>query len=198
MSAPRVEHGRGRRTRAIAGAAAAVVAVALLGTVAARNAQDRAVGSAAAVAVTVSGSGADVGAVAPAVTASALDGRQVRIPAGRPSVVFFFAGWCGSCIPEATALGQLQREHGDDVDIVAVDVDSTDTPELIGEFMSAAGSPEYPVVRDGTDAIRAAYEVASLDVTVITDGSGKVVYRDSVPSTLAQLSDGLRRAGVQA
>ncbi len=69
---------------------------------------------------------------------------------------------------------------------------------LIGEFLAAAGSPEYPVVHDKTDAIRAAYEVASLDVTVITDGSGKVVYRDSVPSTLAQLSDGLRRAGVQA
>lgn len=112
--------------------------------------------------------------------------------------MFFFAGWCGSCIPEATALGQLQRKHGDDVAIVAVDIDSTDTPEMIGEFMSAAGSPEYPVVHDKTDAIRAAYEVASLDVTVITDGSGKVVYRDSVPSTLAQLSDGLRRAGVQA
>jgi thiol-disulfide isomerase/thioredoxin len=148
--------------------------------------------------VKVSGSGAEVGAAAPAVTANALDGGQVRIPAGRPSVVFFFAGWCGSCIPEATALGQLQREHGDDVDIVAVDIDSGDTPEMIGEFMAAAGSPEYSVVHDKTDAIRAAYEVASLDVTVITDASGKVVYRDSVPSTLAQLSDGLRRAGVQA
>ncbi len=172
--------------------------MALLGTVAARNAQDPTVGPAAAAPVTVSGSGADVGAVAPAVTASALDGGQVRIPAGRPSVVFFFAGWCGSCIPEATALGQLQREHGDDVDIVAVDIDPGDTPEMIGEFIAAAGSPEYPVVHDKTDAIRAAYEVASLDVTVITDASGEVVYRDSVPSTLAQLSDGLRRAGVQA
>lgn len=202
MNAPRVEHGRGRRRWSIAGATAAVVAVALLGTVAARNAQDRAVGSAtadaAAAPVTVSGSGAEVGAVAPAVTASALDGGQVRIPADRPSVVFFFAGWCGSCIPEATALGQLQRKHGDDVDIVAVDIDSGDTREMISEFMAAAGSPEYPVVHDKTDAIRAAYEVASLDVTVITDASGKVVYRDSVPSTLAQLSDGLRRAGVQA
>ncbi len=172
--------------------------MALLGTVAARNAQDTTVGPAAAAPVTVSGSGADVGAVAPAVTASALDGGQVRIPAGRPSVVFFFAGWCGSCIPEATALGQLQRKHGNDVNIVAVDIDSGDTPEMISEFMAAAGSPEYPVVHDKTDAIRAAYEVASLDVTVITDASGEVVYRDSVPSTLAQLSDGLRRAGVQA
>ncbi|MDP9431789.1 MAG: TlpA family protein disulfide reductase [Actinomycetota bacterium] len=197
MNGPRVDHARGRRTRALAVAAAAVVAMALLGAVATRNAQDPAVGPAAAVAVEVSGSGADVGAAAPAVTAGALDGGQVRIPAGRPSVVFFFAGWCGSCIPEATALGQLQRKHGDAVNIVAVSIDPGDTPQTIGEFMSAAGSPEYPVVHDETGAMRAAYEVASLDVTVITDGSGKVVYRDSVPSTFAQLSDGLRRAGVQ-
>jgi thiol-disulfide isomerase/thioredoxin len=185
------------RTRAIAGAAAAVVAVALLVAVAARNSQDQALDSAAASAVQVSGSGADVDAVAPKVTARSLDGEQVSVPAGRPAVVFFFAGWCGSCIPEAAALGDLHRQHGEDVDVVAVDIDATDTREMIDEFLRAAGSPTYPVVHDKTDAIRAAYGVASLDVTVITDASGKVVYRDSVPSTLAQLTDGLRRAGVQ-
>jgi hypothetical protein len=40
----------------------------------------------------------------------------------------------------------------------------------------------------------AAYEVASLDVTVITGADGNVTYRDAVPTTLDQLQDRLRRA----
>lgn len=151
--------------------------------------------SAAAPSVQVSGAGAEIGDRAPRVTARAVDGQQVQLPSGRPSVVFFFAGWCGSCVPEAAALGQLQREHGDTVDVVAVDIDRTDTPETINEFLGAAGSPRYPVVHDTTDAVRAAFGVTSLDVTVITDAAGTVVYRDAVPSTLGQLRQGLARAG---
>ncbi len=63
--------------------------------------------------------------------------------------------------------------------------------------MQAAGSPEFRVLHDADDSIRAAYEVASLDVTVITGADGKVAYRDAVPSTLDQLQDGLRRAGAK-
>jgi thiol-disulfide isomerase/thioredoxin len=46
--------------------------------------------------------------MAPQLTARAIDGRLVQLPSGRPTAVFFFAGWCGSCVPEAAALGQLQ------------------------------------------------------------------------------------------
>lgn len=186
---------RGPSRGLIAAAVAGLVAVALLGTVAARGAQDPA--SAAAPAARVTGSGAQVGAQAPQVSATSLDGEAVRLPGGKPSVAFFFASWCGSCVPEAAALGELHREHGDDIDIVAVSIDPGDTPETIAQFMGAAGSPGYPIVHDTGDSIRAAYEVASLDVTVVADAAGKVVYRDSVPSTLDQLQDGLRRAGAK-
>jgi thiol-disulfide isomerase/thioredoxin len=174
---------------------AGVLIVALLGAVAARSAQDLLAATAAPPKVT--GTGAQVGASAPQATARALDARQVELPVGKPSVVFFFAGWCGSCIPEAAALGKLHREHGDDVNIVAVSIDPGGTPETIEQFMQIAGSPEYPVLHDADDSIRAAYEVASLDVTVITGADGKAAYRDAVPSTLGQLQDGLRRAGAQ-
>ncbi len=148
------------------------------------------------------GAGAQVGDLAPQLTARAIDGRQVQLPSGRPTAVFFFAGWCGSCVPEAAALGQLQREQagrqaGRQVDIVAVDLDRTDTAQTIVEFLQAAGNPRYPVVHDRTDAIRAAFDVTSLDVTVITDGAGRIVYRDAVPSTPAQLRNALARAGAR-
>jgi thiol-disulfide isomerase/thioredoxin len=142
-------------------------------------------------------SAAQVGDVAPQLIAQALDGAEVRLPAGRPSAVFFFAGWCGTCVPEAAALGKLQREHGSDVAIVAVDVDPGDTAQMIEDFLAEAGNPTYPVVHDVDGALRQAFNVASLDVTVITDEAGRIVYRDAVPSTEAQLRDGLRRAGAR-
>jgi peroxiredoxin len=189
-----VERSR-RRRRTIAVAAASALAVGLLGAVAARSAQTSP--AAVTAAAQVIGTGAQIGASAPQVTARALDGRQVELPADKPSVMFFFASWCGTCIPEAAALGKLHREYGDEVNIVAVSIDPGDTPETIEQFVQAAGSPGYPVLHDLNDSIRAAYEVTSLDVTVITDADGKVAYRDAVPSTLDQLQDGLRRAGAQ-
>lgn len=188
---------RGRSGAIIAAAVAGVVGVALLGTLAARGAQDRTAAATAAPAAQVTGSGAEVGVQAPKVRATSLDGQAVELPGGKPSVAFFFASWCTSCIAEAAALGELHREHGDDVDVLAVSIDPGDTPETIGRFMQAAGSPGYRIVHDATDSIRAAYEVTSLDVTVVTDAKGEVVYRDSVPSTLDQLQDGLRRAGAK-
>jgi peroxiredoxin len=186
-----------RNGRTIALVVASVLAAALLSAVAARAAQDPADATAAAPAATVTGTGAQVGATAPQVTGRSVDGRQVELRAGKPSVMFFFAGWCTSCIAEAAALGELHRERGDDVNIVAVSIDPGDTPETIEAFMQAAGSADYPVLHDADDSIRAAYEVTSLDVTVFTGANGKVAYRDAVPSTLDQLQDGLRRAGAQ-
>lgn len=198
MSAAATAASRTRRTRRmVAAAVAGVLAVALLGAVAARSGQNPSAAAATAAAAQVTGTGAQVGANAPKVTATSIDGRQVALAAGKPSVVFFFASWCGSCVPEAAALGELHRERGDDLNIVAVSIDPGDTPETIAEFMQAAGSPDYPVLHDADDSIRASYEVASLDITVITGADGKVAYRDSVPSTLDQLQDGLRRAGAK-
>lgn len=43
-----------------------------------------------------------------AFTAKDIDGRTVQVSTGKPGALFFFAGWCGSCIPEAQALDRVQ------------------------------------------------------------------------------------------
>lgn len=142
-----------------------------------------------------SGGTGDVGDPAPAVTITALDGYEVELPTDLPAVVFFFAGWCTTCVPEAQALGQLQDELGDTVVILAVDVDPTDTTQTIENFMAAAGDPPYPVAHDLNGALTQAFNVAALDTTVIINADGTVVYRDAVPTTLDQLRDAMRLAG---
>ncbi len=73
--------------------------------------------------------GVKIGDIAPDFTLPTLDGGRFTLSEqrGKPVIVFFMAYWCGSCIPEATALGKLQQEYGGRVSIVAVNIDPTGT-----------------------------------------------------------------------
>ncbi|MGH2655501.1 MAG: peroxiredoxin family protein [Actinomycetota bacterium] len=130
---------------------------------------------------------------APGFTLTTLDGETFSLGAqrGRPVVLFFMAGWCATCIPEAQALGRIHEELGDRVRILAVSIDPTDTPEQIRGFIEAAGNPAYPFAHDQTGRMARAYDVLALDTTVIIDGRGRIVYRDSYVSPEEHLRAGL-------
>lgn len=61
--------------------------------------------------------GAGVGKAAPDFSVPTLDGKTFTLSEqrGKPTVIFFMAYWCGSCVPEGTALGQLIQAYGDKV-----------------------------------------------------------------------------------
>jgi len=141
--------------------------------------------------------GAKVGQPIPPINATALEGRQVAVPTGKPSAVFFFAGWCGTCLPEAQALNRLQRELGAKVSVVAVDIDPSDDAQTIGGFLRAAGNPGYPVLHDRSGSLARDFDVTALDVTVVTDANGTVVYRDATPTPEGQLRAAFAQAGVE-
>lgn len=104
------------------------------------------------------------------------------------------AGWCATCIPEAQALGRIHEEMSDQVQILAVSIDPTDSPEQIRGFMEAAGKPGYPFAHDRSGRMARAYDVLALDTTVIIDARGRIVYRDSYVSPEEHLRAGLERA----
>src|SRR5207248_1602619 len=107
-----------RRTRRhwwLGGAGAAligaIVAVSLLGGT----------GSATPTVVRVNGPAATtVGSVAPGFSVPTLSGAAFVAPTHRPTLLYFMAGWCGTCIPEAEALGRLERSVGQRAVLVAV------------------------------------------------------------------------------
>ncbi|MFP5371092.1 MAG: peroxiredoxin family protein, partial [Actinomycetes bacterium] len=53
--------------------------------------------------VLASAGGSAVGDVAPSFEVTTTAGTAFALPAGKPAVLFFMAGWCATCIPEATA-----------------------------------------------------------------------------------------------
>jgi len=128
---------------------------------------------------------------APDFTVPTLDGGTFTLSQalrqGRPVVVFFMAYWCGTCLPEARALARVQRELGDRVVILALDVDPTSTPEALAAFREAAGRPDYQWGFDRDNQVVLAYRVTRLDTTVIIGPDGRVVYRDEVPTSYETL-----------
>jgi len=106
------------------------------------------------------------------------------------------AYWCGSCLSEASALTQLQQEYGNQVNIMAIDVDPSSTPDLLRKFKSAAGNGNYIWAIDTGQKVTTAYQVTSLDTTLILDTQGRVVYRDQYPTPYQPLKDELVKLGL--
>ncbi|MCA1703343.1 MAG: TlpA family protein disulfide reductase [Actinobacteria bacterium] len=98
---------------------------------------------------TEQGSG-EVGGKVAAFTAKDIDARTVRVGRGKPGALFFFAGWCGSCLSEAKALDQVQRALGSRVTITAISPDPSDSPEAIRRFRQQVGNPSYSFVSGRT------------------------------------------------
>lgn len=101
------------------------------------------------------------------------------------------AGWCTTCIPEARALGRLHDEAGDRVDIVAVSIEPTETPESLAPFQEVVGNPGYAWVIDRGSRIASEFGVTYLDTTVILDAAGREVYRDEYSTSYRRLRQAL-------
>lgn len=176
--------------------AAAAVALLLVSSVVVTQ-RDGAAGGAAAsaadVRITAAGGGG-VGDQAPAFTTATTTGTTFALPAGKPAVVFFMAGWCVSCYPEAQALARIHDDMGEKVSILAVSPDPTDTLKAIERFAEQSGAG-FGFAHDRTGALAQALGVRSLDTTVVVDAAGSVIFRDGVPTDEATLRAALAKAG---
>jgi peroxiredoxin len=139
--------------------------------------------------------GRDVGDPAPEFTAPTTNGQDFSLPADKPAVLFFMAGWCVTCYPEAAALARIEQEYGDDVAILAVSPDPSDNVEALRRFADQVDA-RYGFVHDKDGALTAALGVQALDTTVVVNADGTIVYRDGVPTSEPILREALAKAGL--
>ncbi|MFQ5401757.1 MAG: TlpA family protein disulfide reductase [Anaerolineae bacterium] len=137
--------------------------------------------------------GVQVGQIAPDFTVPTLDNGSFTLSehAGKPAIIFFMAYWCGTCLPEARALTQLQQEYGDQLVVIALDVDPSSSPEALNQFKMAADNGAYVWAFDTDQQVAAAYEVQALDTTLVLDGNGRILYRDAAPTPYQTLKEAL-------
>jgi len=126
-----------------------------------------------------------------------LDGQEFDLEEKRGEVValYFMAGWCGSCIPEARAWSELYPEYRDEgLELLIVSADPNDTPQTIRRFREAGGIGKLPWAIDQTGEFTRSLGVRALDSTVIIGRDGEVVYRDAVPTGRQTLEQEIEEA----
>jgi thiol-disulfide isomerase/thioredoxin len=114
--------------------------------------------------------------------------------ADKPTLIYFMASWCATCVPEARAIAQLQSEIGQQANFVVLDIDPGDTLNDLEHFWKAVGSPGNIWALDKDGRVTTAYNVTSLDTTIIIAG-GKEVARTVGGRSASQLKAMLANAG---
>ncbi len=182
------------------GVLGALVLVAILGLGYATNRGGRTnheVSAAAATAAAGRLSGPTLGVPDFAVTAAPFVGGQRFVLSqhtDKPTLVYFMASWCVTCVPEARAIAQLQSDIGQQVNLVVLDIDPSDTETGLEHFWKAAFSPANVWALDQGSRVSTAYHVNSLDTTIVIAG-GKEASRTVGSRSVSQLKDALAAAG---
>lgn len=120
------------------------------------------------------------------------DGRSLAVPAAKnPTVVFFMAAWCISCVQGARDLARLHADYANrGLRVIAVDVDQHETSEDLARFRELAGDPPYDWALDAGGKVTQSLAIRSLDATLLIGPQGEVLFRsESLPNPNA-----LRRA----
>jgi cytochrome c biogenesis protein CcmG, thiol:disulfide interchange protein DsbE len=120
------------------------------------------------------GERASVGALAPPIVGTTLDGEAFDLAAyaGRPVIVNFWGPSCVPCRDEFPLLIAKGAQYaGDGLAIVGVLTD--DPPEPARRFATDYGAT-WPTVEDPDKALKAAYRVAGRPQTYFIDGDGVI------------------------
>jgi len=139
-----------------------------------------------------------IGDTAPDFTVTDVNGKTFRLSSeSKPVAIFFFAGWCGLCVPESRAWMTLSKENPGKFIPVIIDIQRGETNEDVKRFMQSVvlNSPEAIWALD-TDDLLTKYNVKRLDTTFILDSNKKVLYKDEFPTDEDTLREQLKQKGI--
>lgn len=110
---------------------------------------------------------------------------MLSVPDGQhPTLVYFMAAWCVSCVQGARTIAQLHTDHASrGLRVLAIDVDQDETTEDLARFRGLAGNPAYDWALDAGGPVAQAFAIRSLDATLLIGPKGEVLYRsESLPN----------------
>lgn len=98
---------------------------------------------------------------------------------GAPTVVNFWASWCGPCVEEHPMLVALQRRAG----VAIVGINYKDQAANARRFLARYGNPFAGVGTDGSGRAAIEWGVYGMPETFVVDGRGIIVFKHVGPIT---------------
>lgn len=125
-------------------------------------------------------------------------GEAVRIDAagGKPTVVNFWASWCGACRTEHEVLVELGHGAGKD-GVQLIGVNYRDTAANAQKFLADRGAFPFPSAVDPDGRAGIDFGVYGLPETFFIGADGVVVARHVGPLTREDVAGYLRKLGVR-
>lgn len=114
-----------------------------------------------------------------------IDGKSVRVPSGKPSVLVFISISCADCSAAAKAVAQASHTVGNRAEFLAVDLDPGVPATDLTSFLDYVHAKGLPTMIDAKAALLAKYNVSALSSVIVIDSAGKVTYRAINPSATA-------------
>jgi peroxiredoxin len=116
--------------------------------------------------------GLKVGAKAPDFELKTLTGETVKLSdlKGKKVMLNFWATWCPPCKAEMPAMEQFHKEAGNEVVILAVNID----PHLDVQAFVDENKITFPIPLDAEDTVNEMYQVLSIPTTYFIDTKGNI------------------------
>jgi thiol-disulfide isomerase/thioredoxin len=129
-----------------------------------------------------------VGTAAPRLSGENLDGTPLSVDfKTSPTVLVFWAAWCGPCRKEQPGLNSLAASYASN-GVKFIGVDMLDHDRALARAFYAEFKVPYVSLYDASGSLTAAYEVDSPPSFVLVDGRGVVVARYPGEASQAQLA----------
>ncbi len=122
--------------------------------------------------------GIKVGATAPGSPIETLDGQKVdlaTIVSGKPTVLEFWATWCGNCKQLEPAMVKAYNTYKDRVQFIAVAVSLNQSVERVRAYQARYKLP-FTFLYDRRGDASEAYDAPATSYVVVINAAGKVVY----------------------
>jgi thiol-disulfide isomerase/thioredoxin len=121
-------------------------------------------------------------------------GRSVELSGltGTPTVINLWASWCKECREELPLLAKADREYGDRVQFIGIDVKDT-APEAALRLAELSGVV-YPQLVDRAGDTQGPLKFSGLPQTVLVDAQGTMVFTERTPfRSYADVTAAIRR-----
>lgn len=141
---------------------------------------------------------------APDFSLTTVDGKHVTLDSfqGKPTILWFMAAWCPSCVGQADAIKKVKSEFGSKINVFVIDMWSSqaiggksseglnaETQVDLKDFLGKYGSdPQWEAAID-TDGVTIKYGIVEVDSSVVIDGNGNIMLKHLGPSGYQPIKD---------